>query len=172
MSLLFFAAMGMSIVVLQSTIIQYFGFFCWIYDLLIPFFAYIGLFRPAREGIPLVLILGMIMDGLTGGPFGVYLTTYAWFYAAIRGTIKFFHLHNRLLHVVVVTLGVLFESLVVLASFSIAKDGVHLPEKALKILLIQILWAVSTGPLFMAYIGVTHRRVDRWIEKTQDKRKR
>lgn len=170
MSFFFFAAMGLFIVVFQSTAMQHFVLFRWIYDLLIPFFVYIGLFRPAREGIPLVIILGAIMDGITGGPFGVYLTTYAWFYIGIHGTMKFFHLHNRLLHVAAVTLGVLFESLVVLASFSIGENRVQLPEKALRILLVQILWAVSTGPLFLAFIGASYHNVDRWIEKIQDKR--
>ena len=54
------------------------------YDLVLLFVFYLSLFRPIRESLPIVLILGFIMDNLSGAPFGVYFTTYFWIYFGIR----------------------------------------------------------------------------------------
>ena len=44
-----------------------------------------------------VLFLGFIMDNLSGGPFGLYLTTYFWLYVGVKGITTFqFHFNTSI----------------------------------------------------------------------------
>ena len=80
MNYLFNISACLFLVILQTTIIPYLPLLDKFYDLLIPFIVYLGLSRPVRESLPFVLFLGFIMDNLSGGPFGLYLTTYFWLF--------------------------------------------------------------------------------------------
>ncbi len=105
------------LVILQTTIMPYLPLLDKFYDLLIPFIVYLSLFRPVRESLPFVLFLGFIMDNLSGGPFGLYLTTYFWLYVGVKGITMFIQVGNRLLIIaLIVANGVLFENLILLGA--------------------------------------------------------
>ena len=76
MSYFFNISVCLLLVILQTTIMPYLPPLDKFYDLLIPFIVYLSLSRPVRESLPFILFLGYIMDNLSGGPFGLYLTTY------------------------------------------------------------------------------------------------
>jgi rod shape-determining protein MreD len=138
------------LVILQTTIIPYLPLLDKFYDLLIPFIVYLGLSRPIRESLPFVLFLGFIMDNLSGGPFGLYLTTYFWLYVGVKGVTTFIQVGNRLFIItLIVASGVLFENLILLGSFAILGSRQQFAGDALKIVAVQVLWAIFTGALFL-----------------------
>jgi len=97
MSYFFNISACLFLVILQTTVMPYLPLLEKFYDLLIPFIVYLGLSRPVRESLPFVLFLGFIMDNLSGGPFGLYLTTYFWLYVGVKGITMFIQVGNRLL---------------------------------------------------------------------------
>ena len=68
MTILFYILVSLSLVLIKTTLIPAFSMFDKFYDLLIPIIIYLSLFRPLREGIPIVLFFGIIMDSLCAGP--------------------------------------------------------------------------------------------------------
>ena len=58
------------------------------YDLLVPFVIYLGAYRPPKEAVPVLILAGLAMDGISGGVFGVYLTVYLWLYVGVRWAIQ------------------------------------------------------------------------------------
>ena len=80
------AYIGISIilVILQTTVLPNIPLAGQFYDLLIPMLVYLALFRPAHESLPFVFFLGLLMDNLSGTPFGLYLTTYFWLYIGVK----------------------------------------------------------------------------------------
>lgn len=148
------------LVILQTTVMPYMPVLDRFYDLLIPFIVYLGLSRPVRESLPFVLFLGFIMDNLSGGPFGLYLTTYFWLYAGVKGITMFIQVGNRLsIITIVIASGVLFENLILLGSFAILENRPQFAGNAIEIVAAQILWAILTGALFLLFFRNAHSRI-------------
>jgi rod shape-determining protein MreD len=130
------------------------------YDLLIPFIVYLSLSRLVRESLPFVLFLGFIMDNLSGGPFGLYLTTYFWLYVGVKGITAFIQVGNRLLIITfIVASGVLFENLILLGAFAILGSRQQFAGGALEIVAVQVLWAVFTGSLLLLFFRNAQSRL-------------
>ena len=117
------------LIVFQSTILASAGP-SHLYDLMAPFVVYLGVHRLTREAIPVLILGGLAMDGISGCVFGVHLTVYLWTFFGVRWAIQFLHVGNVIFLPLLVTAGVLFESLVVafsavvLESSSLA-GGIH-----------------------------------------------
>ena len=93
----FYIGTCLFLILIQTTIVPYLTAFNGIYDLLIPFVIFICICLPVRESLPFVLILGLIMDNLSGSPFGLYLTFYFWLLGGVRLVLKFLRVSNKFL---------------------------------------------------------------------------
>ncbi len=160
MSYFFNISACLFLVILQTTIMPYLPLLDKFYDLLIPFIVYLGLSRPVRESLPFVLFLGFIMDNLSGGPFGLYLTTYFWLYVGVKGITTFIQVGNRLVIItLIVAGGVLVENLILLGAFAILGSRRQFAGDAAEIVAIQVLWAIFTGALFLLFFRNAQGRV-------------
>ncbi len=160
----FYVGMCLCLLILQTTVFPHLPLLDSFYDLLIPFIVYLALYRPLREGLLLVLLLGFIMDNISGGPFGLYLTTYCWLLIGVIGTTKFVQVGNRILLSMVVAAGVLIENMLFLAIFTITGPDVNLPAGAWSTVVIELLWALGTGPFFLIFFKYGHGRVDHLMD--------
>ena len=154
----FFIGTCLLLILIQTTVVPYFTAFNRIYDLLIPFVIFICICLPVRESLPFVLILGLIMDNLSGSPFGLYLTFYFWLLGGVRLTIKFLRVSNKFLLSLVVVIAVLVQNLIVIGTFSLAGAEWQLPAGAFKNMALPIIWALLTGPLFLLGLLAISRR--------------
>lgn len=143
----FYIGTCLFLIIVQTTLLNYYRIFDGMYDLLIPFVIFISICLPLRESLPFVLILGLIMDNLSGSPFGLYLTFYFWLFAAVRWILTFLHVSNKLLLSLVVVLAVLIQNLLIIGIYGMVGPGWQLPASALKNIAIQFFWALATGPL-------------------------
>lgn len=137
------------LIILQTTLLTYFSIFAGMYDLLIPFVIFICIYLPLRENLPFVLILGLIMDTLSGSPFGLYLTFYFWLSVGVRWIITFLRVGNKFLLAFVVLLAVLIENILIIGTFALSGSGWQLPADVFKNIAWQFFWAVATAPLFL-----------------------
>lgn len=155
----------LGIVVLQSTVKTYVPFFDRFYDLLIPFIIYLGVFRHARESLIVVLFFGFIMDNISGGPFGLYLTTYLWLFLGIRWMIKFVHIRQSLLILVVVAFGVAMENFVFVATLAAWSPGFQFRPATIGLVITQLLLAVLTGPFLLIFFENAYNILERYFVK-------
>ena len=159
MSYFFNIGGSLFLVILQTTVMPYLPLLDKFYDLLIPFIIYLSLSRPVRESLPFVF-LGFIMDNLSGGPFGLYLTTYFWLYVGVKGITMFIQVGKRLLIIaLIVAGGVLFENLISLGAFALLGSRQQFAGDALEIVTIQVLWAIFTGSLFLLFFRNAQSRL-------------
>jgi cell shape-determining protein MreD len=145
----FYIGTCLFLIIIQTTLFAYFNVFDGMYDLLIPFVIFISICLPLRESLPFVLILGLIMDNLSGSPFGLYLTFYFWLFVGVRWILKFLRVSNKLFLSLVVVVAVLIQNLLIIATFGFIGPGWQLPATALKNITVQFFWALTTGPLFL-----------------------
>lgn len=164
MTYFFHICISFFLVILQTTVIPYIPLFDKFYDLLCPFVIYLSIFRSAREGIPVILFIGFVMDNISGGIFGLYLTTYIWLFIGVRWIITFLHLNDSLLLPFVVAAGVLMENLIFIGTHAMFGTGTWRSSTVLDTIGVQVLWAVLTGPVLLIFFNYANRRWNRWIK--------
>lgn len=162
MTVLFYILVSLCLVIIKTALIPGMPVFEKFYDLLIPIIIYLGLFRPVREGAPIVLFFGLIMDSLCGGPIGLYLVTYIWLYAGMHWLRQFLHTGNLVLLTVAVACGVAFECIVLLGYLLLLAPAAIVPEDTGRTIFLQVLWALITGPVILIIIGLAQNRLDAW----------
>jgi rod shape-determining protein MreD len=160
----FYIGTCLFLILIQTTVLPYFNAFSEIYDLLIPFVIFICICLPTRESLPFVLILGLIMDNLSGSPFGLYLTYYFWLFGGVRLILKFLRVSNKFLLSVVVISAVLIENVIVIGTFALSGPDWQLPADTFKNIAVPFLWALLTGPIFLLGLLTVSRRFNIQIE--------
>ncbi len=154
----FYIGSCLFLLIVQTTILPNIPVLRGMYDLLIPFVIFISICLPLRESLPFVLILGLIMDNLSGSPFGFYVTFYLWLFIGVRFIITFLRVSNRFLLSAVVVIAVLIENLLMISIFVLFRPDGQLPADAFVVLSQQFLWAVATGPLFLLFLLALAKR--------------
>ena len=149
------------LVILQTTIMPHLSVPGRFYDLLVPFIVYLGLSRSVRESLLIVVFVGFIMDNLSGGPFGLYLTTYFWLLIGVKGITLILQVGNRLFIVtLIVAAGVLMENLIFLGTFAVFDPERQFAGDEVTIVTIKVLWDALTGSLFLIIFRNTHSWLD------------
>jgi len=154
----FYIGSCLFLIIVQTTLLTYFKIFAGMYDLLIPFVIFISICLPLRESLPFILILGLIMDNISGSPFGLYLTFYFWLFAGVRWILKFLRASNKLFLSLVVVVAVLIQNGMIIGTFGFAGPDWQLPADALKNITLQLFWALTTGPLFLFCLLAVSKR--------------
>lgn len=148
------------LIIFQTTLLAG-GATAHLYDLLAPFVVYLGVYHLPRTAVPVLLFSGLAMDGISGGVFGVYLTAYLWMYLGVRWAIQFLQAGNVILLPLLVTAGVVFESLVVAFSAVVLASAPWPVESMFPVVSGQVLWGAVTGPFLMLFFIRGQKMVDR-----------
>jgi rod shape-determining protein MreD len=135
------------------------------YDLLAPFVIYLGLFRSTRESIPIIIVFGFIMDNLSGGPLGLYLTTYLWLFAGVKWVITILQVRDNVLLPFVVAVGVLLENIIFMGTITMFESGSRFSQADLGTVAVQVVWALVTGPIFLILFNRLHQRWDQYFKE-------
>ncbi len=156
---------GLFLIVIQTTVMPHIPAFERFYDLLTPLVLYLSIFRPVRESVLIILIFGFLMDNISGGPFGLYLTVYFWLFLSVRWAITFLHVGDSFLLPFVVAVGVLMENLIFIGAAAMFEQNLQISQIMINTVVVQVLWAIFTGPFFLISFNYSHGRWDRWIKK-------
>lgn len=159
-----------AVIILQTAIFPHFRLLHQTYDLVVPFVIYLGLCRPVGESLVGLLLAGMLMDGLSGGAFGLYITAYLWIYIGAIWMIRYLHLVNRILLPLVVACGVLFQNLVFFSGAALADAPIVINSATLSALMVQLLLAIATGPFILLFLRRAHLVWQRWTDRFMTRR--
>lgn len=159
MTYIFYIFITLGIVIFQTSIIPFLGVLKYVYDLMVPLVIYLGIFRKAREGICVIVFFGVIMDTISGAPFGMFLTCYLWLFILVKWIQTFLNVGSTIILPFVVALSILVENMIFLGVGSILHSNTMISKRSLHILFVLMLWAICTGPLVIRFIRYSH---DRW----------
>ena len=165
MTYCFHIVICLGLIVVQTTVMPYIPLFDRFYDLLSPFVIYLSIFRSNRESLVIIFLFGFFMDIISGGPFGLYITAYVWLFIGVRWTITFLHVGDSMLLPFVVALGVLMENFIFVVTSAMFEQSSRVSEAMVSTIIVQVLWAIFTGPLFLMFFNYSHRRWDRWLNE-------
>ncbi len=157
-----YAAIIICIVVVQTVVMPSFPLFDSFYDILLSFIIFIGLFRSPREGLPVALMCGFLLDGLSGAGVGFYTTTYVWVYICCIWAIRFFHAENSFIFLFAVAAGVIGQNLIFLGSFLITGSDTRMQGSVLSSFHSQVIYAFITGPFLLAGFKQIFKLLDKY----------
>lgn len=164
-----YVLLALFLVVVKTTLMPMVPLFDHFYDPLVPLVVYLGLFRPFREGLPMVILLGFVQDSMTGGAFGLYLSCYFWIFLGVVWVITFLQVTNTLLILFVVAAGVLVQNLIFFGTVGMAGIHGHMPAGALRTMAVQMGWALVTGPVFLTLLDRVQGVLKRWQAERAEK---
>ena len=161
----FYTIACLCLVILQTAILPHITFFNNCYDLLIPLILYMAFFRPVFESVLVALTIGLVMDSITGGPFGIFISIYFWLFAGTRWGMQYFHSGTTVLLPFVISAGVLVENLILLSVTAlIAKEAVF-PAGVAEMFAWQVFWAAISGPFVFMFIKFIHTGLNVRLEE-------
>ncbi len=122
-------------------------------DLLITFTIYAGLFLPFLESIVLILVLGALMDSITGGLFGLYLSIYFWIIVGLRPFVTLLNLKNT--HTLWLLLGIAigFKNLMLFIGTVALKQEIVFSSESFRAMAYQLFWTLALGPFLIRLLN-------------------
>jgi rod shape-determining protein MreD len=117
-----------------------------------------------------VLVSGLLLDSLSGGPFGIYVTIYFWLFVGINWITQYLHAKNLILLLVFIVVGVLFEHFISIGVAFIIHKNLTFTLFAINVAKRQILWSLVAGPLLVFGLSLMHQRWMQWVEFVHEKR--
>jgi rod shape-determining protein MreD len=105
------------------------------------------------------------MDTLSGGPFGLYLTTYLWLFVGVRWMTSFFDVNDSVLLLFVVALGVLLQNLIFIAAIIMFSPLALSFSLTVNTVAVQLLWAIFTGPILLLFFNYSHAKWNEWVKQ-------
>ncbi len=157
MTYLLHGLMGLILIIFQTAVRPQVGLLAGIYDVLIAYVLFLGLHRPMKESLAVVLVCGFAMDSLSGGTFGLFLTTYFWAFLITRQLTRFLHPGNLVLRFFIVSLGVVIQNGVYVGVAMVLDDMTLAPASIKQTALTQLLWALGTGFVLVTVFRQIHR---------------
>jgi len=152
----FYLTIGLCLIIIETTIIPLFPIFNRFYDLLIPLIIFLAAHKPINNGLFIIIGLGIIMDILSGGAFGIFSITYLWLFIFVRWITVFLHAHSTILLILIVAAGTIIENLFFLITIVI-NNNILIPIDILKTFIGNILWAIITGPFILVTLEIINR---------------
>ena len=162
MTAAFSAVVCLTLVVFETTVMPDLPVLEGFFDLVVTFVVYLGLYRPAKESIPVIVCLGFVMDSLSAAPFGLYLTGYIWIFAGIKWLMRYLQFRTSGLVLFVVPLAVAIQTVLSMTALGLQNQGTLETQMLMNRIGGHLLWALLTGPLFLMFYEVVHDRLERW----------
>lgn len=126
MKISFFILLTLFLTIIQTTVFPDFFLIYHSFDLLIINILYLSLVFTHPGMIVVVIIIGCIVDSVSGVYFGLYLTTYLWIYIVVQVLKQFVFSKNILFYFIIAVTAIVIESMFLVLSVFIdqGKSGV------------------------------------------------
>jgi cell shape-determining protein MreD len=155
---------GLALVIGQTSFLPRLPFIGVFFDLLLPLVIYLAAFRPMHESLPLVLFFGFLMDSLSGGPLGFFVSAYFWLTVGVRLAATVIRAENPVLLILMLMACVLLQNGFFIAAIALLTPAPAPMQGALPRVSEQIGWVLLAGPFLAALM--------RWIGRKDIQRAR
>lgn len=142
-----------------------FSWFVRIFDLLILNILYLSLLFSSPFILFGVVLIGSIMDSLSGAPFGVYISVYVWLFLIVQKLKTFVHPGSFVFLPIVSALAVLLENTFLIFSFFIQNGRSAVSSQDLFFMLQQVLLAFFLVPVLILVIHTCQKHWLNFVDK-------
>lgn len=155
MNALFFILFTLLLIVIQTIILPSTSFFIQSFDLMIINVLFVCLVSSHYITILAIIILGIIMDSLSGIPFGFHLFSYLWIYIIVAIFRQFFFQKSIIFLTIIGVVSIAIQHGLLLFTIFVGTSGKTVIEFDYSLLMRQIFWGFFTIPpsiWFLEYI--------------------
>lgn len=164
---LFYIVTFLGVAVFKTSIVPQVPLFYGFYDILLLFVIFFGFYRTIRESLVFIAFFGLAMDAVSGGPFGLYTTSYLWLYAFVLWLTQFMRVTNSMILPLVVICSVIIQNAIFLGSMTLLQTTAVLPSDSLQVVLTQIAWGAFTGPIIILLLRHLSLKLGKWQRRFQ-----
>lgn len=161
---------GICCVVLETALVARINTVLPLFDLLLPLVVYISILGPALHCIALIIVLGALMDAVSGSPFGLYVVTYLWVFIGVRGSMCFLDAGSLFLFPLILAGGIMLENVL----FAVCAHGipfkVHQFFFLMKSALIEVTLGLIIAPFLLLFFNFIYLRYDEWAGRLKGSR--
>ncbi len=168
----FFFYLGISLVltIVQTSILPGFSVFSQSFDLLFVIVLSLSL-RFSHPGIGgAVFLLGCVMDSVSGGPFGLYISAYVWIYILVRSLKSLVHLENIVFLICMSAVAVVVENAFLIYTFVVGKGADAVYSRDIMLMVKQTVLALVVVPLLVLVVDQLDRGVTLVARRFEGKR--
>ncbi len=155
-NLVFFFIATLTFMILQSVVIPGFSWFPHCFDLMIINVLYLSLFSIRYWVMITLVLIGVIMDSLSGGPFFLHTTSYLCIYLIVFLLRQLVFQHSTAFVLVVSLAAALIHQGLVLFSIFLIQGYQGIATADFSLAAGQIIWAVVGIPAGVWLLGVFH----------------
>lgn len=149
---LFYLGLFLLFFLVQTSNFWVFSTFNQHFDLLLVIVLCLSLKFSHIRTIAAVFLLGVAMDSVSGGPFGLYSSAYVWIHILIRSLKAFVHLENIVFIVCIGAVAVVVENLFLLFVLVMGKGLDAVQYNDLVTMVDQAAWSLIVIPLLVPVI--------------------
>ena len=147
MKALFFIILSFVLIILQSVVLPGFSWFNQSFDLLIIDILFLSIIASRNTVIFAVIVIGCIMDCISGVPFFFHIFVYLWIYIMVSIVRLLFFDQSALFILIISLLSVVIQQVVLFFSVFINQGGIHLLKFEFDLLIKQTFWGFVFIPL-------------------------
>ncbi|MGD9823723.1 hypothetical protein [Desulfobacter sp.] len=157
MNFIFFSFVTLGLVILQTVVIPDFSWFPHSFDLMIINVLYLSLFSP-RYWVPFCLvIIGGIMDSLSGAPFFLHTTSYLCSYLIVFFLRQLVFQRSAVFVFIVSLASVCIYQGLVMFSVFLLQGQKEIAATDYRLCIGQIVWAVVGIPIGVRFLETLHQ---------------
>ena len=160
MKISFFILLTLFLTILQTTILPDFYISHHSFDLLIINILYLSLGFEHPAMVIVVIMIGCIVDSVSGVYFGLYLTTYLWIYALVQVLKQFVFSRNIFFYLIIAAASVLIESIFLTLSIFIDQGKSGVLSLNYYLMIEQMVWACLFIPLAFGIITIVQKQYE------------
>jgi len=116
MKIVIFILLTLCLIIIQTAAFPDFFLSNHFFDLLLINIIYISLVSRHPATILIVILIGTVVDSVSGMYFGLYLTTYIWIYVIVQGSKQIVFSRNIVFYIVISFVAVTIETLFLILS--------------------------------------------------------
>jgi cell shape-determining protein MreD len=146
---IFYLLSGLFLLILQTSVLPLLPYLQNTIDLLVPLVIIVGTSRSLRESLPIILLLGFVVDNLSGSPLFLYTLIYFWLLMGVRLTLQIFQINTHLRLALLVMLGVLLKNVLMTAFFYVYYPDSQMLPARIETTAAQLIWAALLAPVLI-----------------------
>ncbi len=175
MKALFFIFFTLVFIVIQTIILPGFSFFINSFDLMIINILLLCLLSTRFPTVLSIVLIGMIMDSISGVPFGFHVLSYIWIYLLVYLVQQFLFQKSLIFILVISIVSVVIQQGLLLFSIAVGSSDLSVLNIDFRVLIHQLFWGFLCIPpgvwflnsLYKHWIKTSHNLVRRW-QKAQE----
>ena len=151
-NVLFHLILSLFMIIFQTVVLPSLFFFTHAFDLIIVNVLYLSLVATHNAVIFWILLLGCVMDSLSGNPLGVHLSAYLWIFFLVQLLKRYVHYGNVIFLPVISAVAVLLENLFLIFSLLVHQKSSFFSREDILLLAMQMFWAFWFAPIIIVFI--------------------